>query len=161
MIFCIGSDDEELEKWNVEDERKQIEAKLEESLAEDEIQESEMHETKQNQPICVDENTAASVKTTGSSVELFPATSNASADTHSRYEDLPAFHLEMRESCNWDDSSTIPPGQGEPSGNRINNHEQTTTPFTRLLNIGHIGSARRKPSTDEDTKFSTFDEVCD
>ncbi len=145
-------DDEELQKWNVEDERKQIETQLEELDDIDQEYAEAVRERQNNSKEfpSFDENTTASARTVGSSVDLFP---NVRHDEECQISDQVScsLNLELKDNTDWDESNTIPPGQGDSF--RIPSRVEANTPFSKLLKSG-IFSSRRHSSLSEDMSYS-------
>ena len=98
-----------------------------------------------------DENTTASARTASSSLDLFPGVNDEdeSRANHS-------FNLELKDTLQWDETSTIPPGQGELSKSSDKSRLDASTPFSKLL----YGTRRYSSSTsDEHSRTVLDDEV--
>ena len=151
---AIDEDDEELDKWNADDERKQLETQMEEL---DEIDKSLDRAVSQQLPkrpnYSLDENTTASTRTASSSLDLFPGVHD---DDNSQSSNRMSLHL--ADGTQWDESNTIPSGQGDSFKSR--DSTQASTPFSKLLKSGLFGSRRRLSSTDDQPRQQLFnDEV--
>eukprot|EP00794_Sanderia_malayensis_P020500 gene20500-22517_t len=144
-------DDEELKKWNMEDQRKQIETQLDGLDEIDKEYEDVMRRERQlsktqsaKEYTSFDENTTTSARTVGSSLDLFPGVRNEDdSDTQS------SLNLELKESAEWDESNTIPPGQGDSF--RAPNRIDSNTPFSKLLKGGLLRSRRESSTSDENS----------
>ena len=141
-----------MKKWNEEDERKQIETQIEEQ-GEAEKDPQNTSNSKSNLTRFsnyYDETTTASARTGSSSLDLFPGV-NEDADNNGDS----AFNLELKSTFQWDDTSTIPPGQGDSVKDSHKSRLEASTPFSKLLN----SSRRYSSASDDPQKMSSKDEV--
>ena len=136
--FLQESDDEELNKWNAEDECKQLEVLMDAQV--------------KDEPVPVPRN----IEKNECSNDLFPGPSERTSSTAvSHIND----NLEGEEALRcWDDSSSnvssiLPAGQGDPTGRRSNN-DGRLTPFTKLLKSGLLDSASRLSATNDHPRFN-------
>lgn len=148
MYFCVKEseeecDDEELQKWNEEENRKQLEKN------EDDGQDSVVHaNTSSKLQHSIDESTMASARTGCSSVDLFHEEDESKHDS--------CFSLELRETVQWEETSTIPSGQGDAVTFDGKGRVEANTPFTKLFN----GRSRYHSYSNDHSKMSAETPVC-
>ena len=151
-IESEDEDDDEIRKWNEEDERKQIENQLDEMEEIDrKLENSSLNRSNiLRVNASHDENTTASARTATSSLDLFPGVND---EDESRADH--SFNLELKDTLQWDETSTIPPGQGELSKPSDKSRLEASTPFSKLL----YGTRRYSSTSDENSRIIHEDEV--
>ncbi len=134
----------------MEDERQQIETQLNDL---DDIDKEYEDTVRERQTISkeyhsYDENTTASARTVGSSLDLFPG-ARTDEEIESNDKVSGSLNIELKENTDWDESNTIPPGQGDSF--RVPSRVEASTPFSKLLRNGLFGSRRRSSASDDQT----------
>ena len=151
-FFCLDSEDgEELRKWNADEDKKQLEIQKDELFEEEKsTHNSTNHRNSASRSqYSIEENTTASVHTGCSSMDLFPE------DNEPIYNST--LNLELQDTCHYDQTNTIPSGQGDPfqGDTNENNRSNVNTGFTKLFR----GIQDSPHTSDDEDKSNVNDKV--